>query len=108
MTFFIRKIVLLSDSVLNKEKFIAVGIINKTGKLAYYKNSDQSWTSMGDAGFSCCDVTYYEGKFYAVDVGGDGAFDWDRGIYTLRRNRRIISLPFRMRDPHALWFTPTP
>jgi hypothetical protein len=41
--FSVRKIVLLSSSVLNiKDNFIVVMILNKMGELAYCKSNDQS------------------------------------------------------------------
>jgi hypothetical protein len=46
--FFIKKNVLSSDLVLNKEKFIAGAIINKMGKLAYPNYSNQVSMSHGN------------------------------------------------------------
>jgi hypothetical protein len=65
--------------------------------------TDDSRVSSYDGDFgsdrpSCYDMLHRD---------NDGAFNWDRGIYTLTGGR-IISLPCRTRDPHALWFTPTP
>lgn len=66
---FIKNIVLQSAGPLN-DNFIVVAILDKTNKLAYCKNGDQSLTFMPHVELWCCDVTYFKDHFFAVDKLG--------------------------------------
>ncbi|KAE8057321.1 hypothetical protein FH972_014022 [Carpinus fangiana] len=72
--FFIRKILFVQ---VNKDNFVAVAIINKTGELAYCKKGDKRWAFMDRQGRSWTDVAYYNGKFYAVNLDGSRVGEYE-------------------------------
>ncbi|KAE8057333.1 hypothetical protein FH972_014034 [Carpinus fangiana] len=71
---FIRKILFVQ---VNKDNFVAVAIINKTGELAYCKKGDKRWAFMDSHGRSWRDVAYYNRKFYAVNLDGSRVGEYD-------------------------------
>ena len=71
---FIRKILFVQ---VNKDNFVAVAILNKTGELAYCKKGDKHWAFMDRERRSWRDVTYYRGKFYAVNLDGSKVGEYD-------------------------------
>ncbi|KAK0595136.1 hypothetical protein LWI29_003887 [Acer saccharum] len=72
--FLITKCALSSNPLLEPDYILMV--IYRTRTLIYARPGDETWTKLAYHGYGYCDLTYYEGRIYAVSCTGE-IWAWD-------------------------------